>query len=70
MPMPQRQTYAFPEAEVGAHKCQRHRHTEPQRQQSDQRAEWHGARAALAPQHQVHHEEQAKHNAAKRSHKF
>lgn len=51
------------EAEVSADKRQRNRHAEPQGQDRNEGREWNRAGAFFVPQHEVHHEEQAEHDA-------
>lgn len=51
------------EPKVAAHKHQRHRHTEPQEADGDQRAEGHGTAALLAPHQQVEDEEHCEDDA-------
>jgi hypothetical protein len=51
------------EAQVAAHKHERHRHAKPQEAEREQRAKRHRAAALLAPDEQVEAEERGKHDA-------
>lgn len=63
-------THPLPKAEVGSDEGERNGHTEPESQQCHQRGEGHGRGAALAPQDQIHGEEQGEHHSEDITHAY
>lgn len=65
-----RSTYPLPKSKVSADEGERHGHSEPKRQQSHESRERNGRGRALAPQHEVHYEEQGEHHAGTKLHVY
>lgn len=55
-------THPLPVSKEGANKGERHRDQEPEGQEGQQGGEGDGRTGPFVPQHQVHDEEQSKHN--------
>lgn len=58
-------SYPLSESEVCSNEGEWNRYSKPKGKQSNKGSKRNSCRAALAPQNQVHHKEQAEHNAEK-----